>query len=181
MFFNPTPKRSLAQRTLTVLAALFLLGAAGLFFTACPMEPDDETKEGAELPQKLIGTWKAAYGDFYVLSKTSVSYNEKPGEEYGYGYTGTVEYINEFTETAGVIIIKYDDGGKPTGYTPPGDYIGIYYKEFTAQSVKMGVAAGSPPDYDPVEKATLEEAKAAFTAGKEGDYILNPGTYEHQQ
>jgi hypothetical protein len=196
MFFNPTPKRSSAQRTLTVLAALLLFSAAGLFFTACPMEDDDETKEGADLPEKLIGTWKSVWNggyDTYELSKTRLTYSTTyDGGEPSINYAGRVVSISEFTATAGVIIIKYDDDHKNKYYSdlnhygdpayliePPGDYVGIYYEELTVQSVKMGTAVG--PDYGPPEKATLKDAKAAFTEGMKGDYVPMPGTYLYQQ
>jgi preprotein translocase subunit SecG len=185
-FFNSRTKRSLTQRTL-ILAALFLLVAAALFFAGCPMEDGDDSTEADTLPDKLIGTWADQQGgDSYVLSADRVAYDNG----FGGGYAGTVEYINEFTEAAGVIIIKYDPDKKNKYYSdvnhygepeyeiaPPGDYIGIYYKELTAKLVKTGAAYGA----EPPEKATLKEAKASFTEDNEGTYMTWYGTYTWQK
>jgi hypothetical protein len=155
-----------------------------------------------ELNRFLIATWQdTKMGDKYVITENYISYHGfnslfmDPDIE----YAGTIEYISNFSDNAGVIIIKYDDY-KPTYYTNAhwtdedhwmdlwtegeichehqlplkGNYIGIYYRE-----LRPGVSAkiGGAYVYGGAEQTTLNAAKKAFTLGNEGTYMGEYGTY----
>jgi len=163
-------------------AVLFCLSMA-LLFTGC--KPDDDFIDDHKLNSKLIETWMSTY-DSYDITSTKLTYDDG----FGGGYAGTIKYVSNFTETAGVIIIEYDAAHRPTYYDSfenygdpahivelKGNFIGIYYKALKpGVSVSMGVAYGDGG----AEEATLDAAKKAFTMGNEGKYITTGyGDYSH--
>ena len=182
---NLFKKRHGGAKRASYIAVLMLL-ACFLFWGCGDAEPfvDD-----GELNSRLIGTWTSEYTDGYIITANDISYDFGGGY---IGYAGTIEYVSNFSKTAGVIIIKYkagqeqtypiyDEDWNITGYNErPGDYVGIYYENFKPGiSVDMGTAINLI-DYTGAEEKTLDEAKAAFTAGKRGDYIGLMGVYLKQ-
>jgi hypothetical protein len=163
--------RRIAQSAFAILVMLCLSSA---LFTSCKDDPEEES--GYELDSRLIGTWSftGEYGaDGYIIKTTTLSYFD----EFGLDYDGTIEYVSNFSNTAGVIIIKYTSVGDWLDPTNIGKYIGVYYKNLNPNiSVQMGTAyieGGA-------EEATLDAAKTAFTVGKEGTYMSYYGTYLKQ-
>lgn len=182
--FSSQLRRVLPRRVITLAALCCLLAA--FLCTGCQMEGDNFADSNT-LDSALIGTWKSTYADSYTVSDRTVTYYYDNGESIG--YAGTIEYVSSFSDSAGVIIIKYNAANKPTYYDPAhygdpaytlplkGDFVAIYYKELKPDvSVQMGVA------YAPggAEQVTLAEAKEVFTAGNEGTYMASYGVYEKQ-
>ena len=172
------------MRSVFTLFIVSFVSAA--LFTGCDMEPNGDFVDDHKLNQKLIGTWTSEFTDAYIITAGDIAYDFGGGY---IGYAGTIEYVSNFSNTAGVIIIKYKAGQEQTypiydenweiiGYNErPGDYVGIYYENFKpGVSVEMGIAINLA-DYTGAEKTTLDAAKAAFTRGKKGDYISKMGTY----
>jgi hypothetical protein len=151
-----------------------LLGA--LMFSAC------DTNSGGDTPS-IIGEWKYNFTtgsgyERYSITEGSLTKYEDWGTGSGESaaFSGSIEYIDEFTSDAGVIIIKYtlgkekqwmdwSDIDNPTPVARTGDYYGIYYRDLTNESVTladtsdMAHSSGSGP----TETQSLEAAKAKFT------------------
>lgn len=161
------------------LGVCLMMGALG--FVGCDLlGKTDETDLGDSI-SALVGTWASEYGDSYTITATSVSYDAGYGEDFN--YAGTIRYVDNFTNTAGVIIIEYTKAPKyytDTTYTTtadaPGNFIGIYYKDLQSSSVSMGQAYKDGG----AETQTLEAAKTTFTAGATGDYMEHYGAYSKQ-
>jgi hypothetical protein len=175
--------RRIWARGVFAFALVFCLSTA-LLFTGCDMDGGGGSIAPVEdkLDANLIGTWSSLYDDEYVITANKITYDDG----YGGGSAGTIQYVSNFTNSAGVIIIKYDDGKKPSywdyddDWNPTielplkGDFIGIYYKDLKpGASVSMGGAY----IYGGAEEATLDAAKKAFTAGNEGKYMTYYGEY----
>ena len=160
--------------------ALFL--SAGLLFTSCKTD-EDNFVDNHQLNANLIGTWTASYGDGYKITADHLTYYSSVTAN-SISNAGTIKYIVNFSNSAGVIIIQYDSNHKASysdwSKTPPtplplkGDFIGVYYKD-----LKPGVSAQIGGAYidGGAEEATLDAAKAAFTKGREGTYMAMYGTY----
>jgi hypothetical protein len=166
-----------------VSAFLFCLFTAFLA-VSCNTDTNDDRGfiDDHKLNSDLIGIWTSEYGDSYTITGNYLSY--------GYGgildYAGTIRYVSNFTNSAGVFIIEYDSDKKPAYYEdghwedaghiipPNGDFIGIYYK-----NLKSGVSVSIGGAYvdGGAEKPTLDEAKNTFTSGNEGSYMGFYGVY----
>ena len=178
--------RTIAHSVFALIFVFFL--SAALLFTGCTIEANDEN--GYELDRNLIGTWLSEYTDGYIITANDIAYDFGGGS---IGYAGTIEYVSNFSSTAGVIIIKYktgqeqtypifDENWNITGYHErPGDYVGIYYENAKPGiSVEMGTAINLTNNTG-AETKTLDEAKATFTSGRRGDYIGSMGIYLKNQ
>ena len=140
-------KRFLAKSVLPFLALCLVMGSA--LFSSCDWSGDG----GGQF--SLIGTWDSGY-DGYKITDTTMTYIDT----FGYGFTGTIRDIVEFTGTSGVILVEYTT--PPTAYTPPGNFQGVYYKALRANSVKLG-SAYNVADYTiPVEVTSLPLARKKF-------------------
>jgi hypothetical protein len=166
--------------------AVVLCLFTALLFSGCQTE-EENFIDDHKLNSQLTGTWFSTYDDGYVIDETETGYRLT---YYGYidmiSYAGAIEYVSNFSNDSGVIIIKYDDDHKASyseydenwnvaGTLPlKGDFIGIYYKEFKPGiSVKIGGAYAEGG----AEEETLDAAKKAFTLGNEGNYMSMYGTY----
>ncbi|MCL2271098.1 MAG: hypothetical protein FWC24_07145 [Treponema sp.] len=176
--------RRITHGVFTLIFVSFL--SLALLFTGCDTEADDASADDHKLNQNLIGTWTSEFSDSYIITENEISYDM--GFGFG-GYAGTIEYVSNFSNTAGVIIIKYkagqeqtypiyDENWNITGYHErPGDYVGIYYEDFKpGVSVQVGTSINIT-DYTGAETQTLNEAKSRFTKGKKGNYIGTMGIY----
>jgi hypothetical protein len=124
-------------------------------FLSCEQEADDEYFDGHKIGG-LFGTWTDQIaGDTYIITEDTLSYDS------GYDpvVVGTIRYVSNFSDTSGVIIIKYTEAGKPQYYNydenwevigdpydPPGMFQAVYYTDLGAASLKMSSAykAGGP-------------------------------------
>jgi hypothetical protein len=165
-------------RGVFALAVMFCLSA--LLFTGCN---DNSFVDDHKLNSNLIGTWTSTYGDNNTITADRFTYDD------GYGgmYAGTIRYVSNFSDNAGVIIIEYDADKKPTYYettedygdpnkTVPlkGNFIGIYYKDF-----KPGVSVSMAQAYinHGAEQPTLDAAVSAFNVDTVGTYVSYWGAY----
>jgi hypothetical protein len=142
-----------------VLGLCLLAGALGL--TGCPMEESDPDF-GNDLGS-LIGNWSSGT-DGYEISETVLQYDDglAAGSQYdGMDFTGSIEYHKKFSETAGVIIVKYIT---PPNGSASGKYQGVYYKDLSATKVTMGNAFTVADYTQRVEVGSLEEAKTKFAS-----------------
>jgi hypothetical protein len=167
-------------RNVFALVVLFCL-STGLLFIGCKTD-DGDFIDDHKLNTKLIETWTSTYGDSYNITSTKLTYDDG----YGGGSAGTIKYVSNFSDVAGVIIIEYDEDHKPSyweydeNWQPvkelplKGDFIGIYYKD-----LKSGVSVSMAGAYidGGAEEKTLDAAIKAFTMGNEGKYIATYGIY----
>jgi hypothetical protein len=160
---------SFRRVTRNVFTLLVMLCLSSALFIGCKDEPDpvipNTGDDQNKLNESLIGTWEDA-GE-WGTDGYKITANKLEGTWDGdVSYSGTIEYVSNFSNTAGVIIIKYDTNTwNPSSV---GKYNGVYYQNLKPGiSVEMSTAWA---DGDEI-KNSLDEAKAAFTIGKTGDYI----------
>ena len=151
----------------------------------CKIDPGDDF--GYELNGDLTGTWEdKSWGggtvyDFFTITATTLVYDNG----FGGGYAGTIRFVTNFTENAGVIIIEYHEDRKPVYFDkdfnptipPKGNFAGIYYENLMPGVSVLLAKAIDLTDYTGAEKTTLDEAKVAFTSGRKLDYVEFMGTY----
>jgi hypothetical protein len=174
--------------------ALLLALFVAPLVTGCsnPSNSDDPT---------LVGKWVSSYGDYYVITGTTVIYNDN--YEGDMNYVGTIRKITYFNATSGVIIIEYTAGNKPkywdydtsppyakTGnpadsnnpWPPQGDFLGIYFKNLTSTSIEFANATDiTQMGHDTsCEAITLEAAISKFTLDAVDDFVYLFGSYAKQ-
>ncbi|GHV72814.1 hypothetical protein AGMMS49940_01160 [Spirochaetia bacterium] len=150
--------RVASQRTpvgVLVFVLSLLMGALSL--AGCKDDSDGFIDDGM-LNSGLKGTWDSGAGDGYTITDSTMVYSST-WDSVTTGFTGSIEYIYNFSETAGVIIVQYTVYDLGFG-AEVGQYQGVYFKDLTASTVKLGSAYAS--DYSVVEVATLAEAKEKF-------------------
>lgn len=124
-------------------------------------DPDDPFVDDHKLNNGLIGDWKYTFdngNDRYTIDATTLVYTFTY-EGVATSFTSNIEYIYNFSETAGVIIVRYTAYDLGYGATV-GQYQGVYFRDLTASTVKLGSAYET--DYSVVEVASLDEAKEKF-------------------
>ena len=166
-------KKSLFSRV-KLAGLLVLFVCTWTFFAGCKNAPEDAPSGSDTIQQKtpsgddtqkpsqedtyitaLLGTWKSAYNDGYIITKTTVTYDDG-----GYGYGWEAE-LADVTDSY-IYVKKAADA-----------FVAISYKDLTDTSCSMSTA------YKQDGKAstpTLEEAKTEFTVengyfGYYGEYI----------
>jgi hypothetical protein len=149
-------KNALLKNALSFCAVLCLVMGA-LSFTGCPVSGGGGSGGGDDdkLNDGLIGTWDSGY-DGYEISSTAIIYRSTYDNA---GFTGSIQYIYNFSETAGVIIVKYTAYDLGFGASV-GQFQGVYFGDLTPTTVKLGSAYEA--DYSVVEVDTLAEAKEKF-------------------
>jgi hypothetical protein len=139
--------------------SLWLKSVFSLFFVVCLVMGSTLFSgcdwNGGEDHFSLTGTWNSGY-DGYVITPAAMIYTD----DYGYGFTANIREIVEYSHNSGVILVEYTT--LPTAYTPPGRFQGVYYKDLTAKSVKLGSAYNAASPGTPVEVTTLALAKEKF-------------------
>ena len=161
-FIYPNSLRRIFARGAFVLAAFLCLSVAFLF-TSCDSDPDSGFV--------LQGTWASEW-DSYIITSTTVHY-----DMFGNELKGTIAELVQFTDNAGVLIIEVTD---VTGFigNQIGWFTGVYYKDGTKDSIKMGTAMEAiGDDYFPVEAATLPAARLLFTVDNAETHIEMWGAY----
>lgn len=142
-------RKNLLQKGFPLFFALCLVMGSALF-SSCDWG-------GGTGDYSLVGKWSSG-SDGYEITDTTMIYTGYTG----YSFKAKIHEIIEFDPAAisGVIIVEYTT--KPTAYTPPGNFQGVYYKDLTAKSVKLGSAYTAADYTNPVEVSTLAAAREKF-------------------
>jgi hypothetical protein len=196
-------------RFLAAFLAASVLTACALVFAGCPMEDDPLTEapaEAAETPEtpeasrpaldeRLFGIWEWTLGS--IVERISI----RPTEGSTLGsltyasnvysaavtdrFAGNIIYAENFSDTAGVIIIRYLSGKKQQWVDwdkadpeqnsfplrqdhPVGkNFYGIYFLNLNGEGTQVFLACTNDQNnnYGPTETETLEQAKEKFTQG----------------
>jgi hypothetical protein len=187
----------LSGRGFSLVLVLCLVAALSFSFLGCPMDGDTSTSIPG-LDDKLIGTWEftGSYGtERYVINdrNDTFTYGSVYDGTFTESFSGTIVYAESFSDSAGVIIIKYTEGHKqewsswaedspgsnnwvetPLNPQPAGNFYGIYYVNLNDAGTTVFLANTSnlaDYSYGPTETETLEAAKARFTETNINDYI----------
>ncbi|MDR0731049.1 MAG: hypothetical protein LBF63_05215 [Treponema sp.] len=163
--------------------------------TSDPVTDDEPETIAAEntLDERLYGVWewkmntmveqfiiKPVEGSMGTLTYGSNVYSATIKES----FAGTIEYAENFSSGAGIIIIQYLPGHKQNwvdwtkadpsnGYfplradNPEGNYYGIYFLNMNDEGTRVFLALTNDQNnnYGPTETGTLAAAKAKFTQG----------------
>lgn len=118
----------------------------------------------------LTGTWRDPQaGDGYIITNTTIRYESGfPAMD----FSGTITSIEDFDNSSGVIIFRYNTGGPATGRT----FGAVYYRGLTAAQMNMATAGrweSAPPYNDITPKiTTADQAKREFTRDKGDGYYV---------
>lgn len=118
-----------------------------LFFTGCNPNPPSEEAT-------LVGTWQSQAGDSYVISETTITYDD--GGVWGFGWSGTIEEIAD-----SYIYYSKDEA-----------FSAVAYKNLTDSSCSFSNAY---KDGGKSSEDSLEAAKNEFTI--ENGYFSLYGEY----
>jgi hypothetical protein len=157
--FSPdsfSKKALLAKRAFSLFFLLCLVTGAAVFI-GCQSEDDDTFVDDHNLNSGLEGTWllSGTYPDGYTITINSDgktgTIEHNPG---GFSWqNATIEYVYNFNETSGSLIIKREDG----------KYSAVFFNDLSAATVRLGDAFDpTPPDYPDPAVDALEEAKTKF-------------------
>ena len=149
-------RRNFARRVFTLISFFCLLTV--FLLIGCRME-DNEREDTGFIP---IGLWESAY-DSYKITSTSLDYLMDASEWGGDDdiLKGTIVRAVDFSDTAGVLIIKVTETGGFIGNTV-GKYTGVYYKDYTGSSIVLANAINLT-DWSPVEASSESAALSLFT------------------
>ena len=153
-----------SARNVFALAVVFCLSTA-LLVTGC--STDDDPADTGFIP---AGEWTSLY-DAYTITNTGVEYDD------GYGnFNGAVEKAIDFSANAGALIIKITAS---SGDFTVGKYTGIYYSEYTSDSIKLANVwlEGSDGNWHPLEADSLSAAVSLFKVDNVGDHVSSWGVY----
>ena len=149
------------------LLAVLVFGLLAAFFTGCDNgSTDDDVNIRGTLPSGLVGKWDSGYDSFEIKSDMVTLEYDDGG--YGYGYTGTIEFVSNYDSRSGVIIIEYSSGAPDTNKP----FHAIYYLDYKpGTSVELHITSdANDPNYS-ADTATLNQAIAKFTRKKMFDHI----------
>ncbi|MCL2805010.1 MAG: hypothetical protein FWD26_03625 [Treponema sp.] len=129
----------------------------------------------------LEGVWIGT-GDYYIITAGSVFHIMEGGEWDGFPFPdmvliGDIKEIIEFSDNAGVLIIKITYAAPDFTDYNVGKYTGIYYRDGSYSSIRMGNAYLLEDPYFPIEKDSIEDARLSFTAGNAQTHIGVWGLY----
>ena len=147
-------------RGLNFLIILFIL----LGLIGCSLDENDHIDTGF-IP---TGEWVDNFGGTYTISENDLEFDD------GYGFTqfiGTIETAVDFSPGSGVLIVKITSSN--TGITP-GNFIGIYYKDFSASFIFLANAVDE--FYAIIETNTLDNAKSTFNVDTVGTHVTHWGS-----
>jgi hypothetical protein len=184
-------------------AGIALGGVLSLFVLSCPLT-DDPLTGSIGLNPKLYGVWRfqgglgayeeiiinrephdlSSWGGFIYGAATIMDPDVPP--EYKINFAGDIVYAKSFSDSAGILIIKY--WRTPVDYKqiwvdwsvsiwpvklilrdpqPAGDYYGVYFLNLNEAGTRVFLACTNDQSTNsgPTETLTLEEAIAKFTQG----------------
>jgi hypothetical protein len=156
-----------------VLALGLVVGALSLAGCEQATEPDFFDRQF--IP---VGNWDGGFSDGYDIDNNTLrGYMAAFSEEYPATLLeGDIVAAVDFDKNEGVLIIKVTKV-EELAYTL-GWYAGVYYTDYTSESVKMGNATLNNV---PVQKEFLNEALQVFTVGNRDDYYTFPGSYNRKK
>jgi len=124
----------------------------------------------------LQGLW-TGNGDYYIINAKSVHYIMEWGDWDGMVLIGSIEEKKMFSDNAGVLIIKITYSAPSYfGYIVD-KYTGIYFKDGTSSSIKMGNAIGPAPTFTPIQADSLSTAESLFNVDNADTHISYWGSY----
>ena len=144
------------------LSLSVLLIFVSIIFSSCNFNKPE--------PSSLVGTWLSVFGDGYVITENSVTYDDGGG--WGLGWTGKI--LETTGATNGYIYVQYEtvEERNPSNYV--GKFIAIHYNNLSEVAVQL--ANPYKEDGDSFAETTLEQAKTEFTVengyfGEHGEYV----------
>lgn len=151
------------------LSLSVLLIFVSIIFSSCNFnKPEDFS---------LVGTWLSPYGDGYIITENSVTYDDGEFYESEWGPGGIFGWTGKIIETtgssSGYIYIQYESLEEGLDSELLGKYLTIHYKNLSETSVQLA----NPYKADGISFAeTLEQAKTEFTVengyfGYHGEYV----------
>ena len=154
-------------------AFVFALAASLTFcFVSCK-ESDDEEEETtpvASVPAELVGTWKSASGDTYVIGKSTFSNYMYDGADAS--YTINLVEVSELKETENLTYYLYYQSPESFPMVYGGVSYGNYYTKNYYTAVRVIVKSDSVLDICCAcnaefksEDADFETVKNTFTIG----------------
>ena len=156
LFFSVLSKKGFVKRErVTGLMLMLLL----LVLSSCSTDVDDTNYPGT-LPASITGIWSfdGTDADRYTISAGTIRH-EMVYEEVDYGFSGTIDFVSNYSTDSGVIIFKDSADDK---------FKAVYYRDLTANTVRL---ADAYTGFILAETITLEDAIAKFTRGNWGDYV----------
>jgi hypothetical protein len=195
---------------ITIYYLLFFISSLSLI--SCPLE-NDPLEGGEGLDERLYGLWRFEYGriveEINITRKSrtpgnlgALSYGGNIWEDIGFkeNFAGDIVYAENFSESAGIIIIEYWPGHEqtwvdwdkayPPYYFPPRadnpvdkNFYGIYFLNLNPEGTQVFLACTNDQsnNYGPTETATLKEAVAKFTKGSMNQLLdLSVGDPQHK-
>ena len=150
-----------------------------LFLSGCELYGkvggDTANIQGA-LPELLRGEWvfiqpgSDTQAERYKIDEDTIQYGYSEGES-DTDYKGTIVFVSNYSDTSGVIIIKYFDTDRPAYPKYNGNFFfGIYYRNLKKDTVQLANAINLA-DKSAADTATLEEAVEKFTRSKMGSFV----------
>lgn len=141
------------------LALSVLLIFVSIIFSSCNFNKPE--------PSSLVGTWLSPYGDGYVITENSLTYDDRG---WGYGWSGKILEITG--SSSGYIYIQYESLEEGLDSEFLGKYLTIHYENLSEVAVQLA----NPYKADGIIFAeTLEQAKTEFTV--ENGYFAFHGEY----
>jgi hypothetical protein len=152
------------------LSLSVLLIFVSIIFSSCNFnKPEDFS---------LVGTWLSPYGDGYVITENSITYDDGEYYESKWGPGGIFGWTGKILETtgssSGYIYVQYEslEEGNPSNYV--GKFIAIHYENLSEVAVQL--ANPYKEDETSFAETTLEQAKIKFTVengyfGEHGEYV----------
>lgn len=150
------------------LALSVLLIFVSIIFSSCNF---NKPEKGS-----LLGTWVTDYGDGYIITETTVTYDDGEFYESDWGtggiYGWTAKILEKSDSSSGYIQVQYTSVEEGLNNELLGKFITIHFKNLTENSIQLAnayKATGLP------YAETLEQAKTEFTV--ENSYFDRHGEY----
>jgi hypothetical protein len=161
-----------------VLSVVLLITGA-LLFSACDLYGvvgGTEANVPGSLPFLLRGKWayiqpgNSVPAELYTITDTTIEYGYGGGSSV-YDFSGTVEFVSNYSAGSGVIIVKYDPAKKPRYPLYNGGGFGaVYYRNLQAGSIQLANAINLS-DMSAPDTAALDEAVEKFTRTAMNAYV----------
>jgi hypothetical protein len=187
------------------------LAALSLLLAACPLA-DDPLEGSGGLDPRLYGVWRFDFsGNYEEIQITRNPRNPANAGAFIYGgniheylgyrvnFAGDIVYAENFSESAGVIIIEYWPEYKqvwinwdasewpydlvPRNPQPEGNFYGIYFLNMNEEGTQVFLACTNDQsnNYGPTETLTLEQAVTKFDQGNLNQMLdLSVGDPQHK-